>query len=209
MHKGNNHMSSQPDAQKKRVDERLLSLQGHVNSILCLHKNRIDNRNDPKSQDPFFRGSTCHMLCAISLEIAIKILWDLEHGDNDNGPRHIHNLLDIFPDLDKKVQQDLKDMYYKKAKELANIVPKDINVKISSIAKIAMSLCEVLRANRDIMVNFKYDNQFSGKSSAMGIVLWDVNKDRTYCLPPQTLEEIFSQTLLSYVEGKVREKYPS
>ena len=188
-------MSEEKKKQIKRLTERILAIESHLDSIRCLHRNRIDGPDDGTSQSPFFRGSTCHMLCAIVLEIAIKVLWDLEYCEE---PKHEHEIKTLYRNLDSQTQVDLKKMYYKKAEELAKSKTSD-GRRVHQVSKIAMSLEEVLSANSDIMKNFKYDNKFKNKSSAMGVVLWNNKKRRVYSLPSMG-REIFPEALFKYVK---------
>lgn len=190
-------MSKKKKQQRERLKERILAMESHLDSIRCLHKNRIDGPDDGKSQSPFFRGATCHMLCAIVLELAIKVLWDLERCED---PKHEHGIENLYDNLAPQTQLDLKKMYHKKAKELAELkLDTSDGRRVRDLSKIAMTLEEVLSANPDIMKNFKYDNKFKNKSSAMGVILWNIKKDRVYILP--SLErEIFPVTLFKYVK---------
>ena len=128
------------------------------------------------------RAKISHFLNSIVLEIAIKIVWELDKGKNC---RNTHDIYELYNEIDPISQSDLRNLFYEKARILADIKGKNKEGTQRRLGELVQfqSWKDTLRANRDIMVNFKYDGEFTGNSSAMGTVMWN-NHDTLWILPP-------------------------
>lgn len=193
-----------------RIEERMSAMQTCIDSARCLNESRVYSipntpgalatREEEIDRQRLSRGKVGHMLCAVALEIAIKVLWELEHR---KACRHTHDIKTLYNELNIQSQQQLKKMYDEKMSALAALegTQKDgKHVRIGEIVQFA-SLKEALDANEDTMRNFKYDNKFTGKSSAMGIMMW--NSQRQYVLPPLQGES-FIEALFRYTREQIQ-----
>lgn len=147
------------------------------------------------------RKHVSHMLNAVVLEIAIKVLWEL---DNDNKCRHTHDINTLYEELNEKSRRELKNIYNEKLAVLAGL--KGTNkegqeIRIDDLVHF-QSLKDALIANEDTMKNFKYDGDFNGKSSAMGSLIW--NEEVFWTMPPLGHVRL-REALYHYTVGRVNE----
>ena len=146
------------------------------------------------------RKQIAHMLNAIVLEIAIKVLWEL---DNNEECGYTHDIGGLYKGLNPKTRQKVKEIYDEKAVSLAGIEgtnKKGKRIRLGDLVRF-QSLDEALEANEDTMKNFKYDGEFKGKSSAMGSVIWDVTT--LWTMPPMDHAR-FPEALYRYTMDRVQ-----
>ena len=148
------------------------------------------------------RKTVTHFLNSIVLEIAIKVIWEL---DQNKDCRNTHDIYELYNELDPVSQFDLRSIFDEKAQMLADM---KINTPASNLGNLVQfqSWEDTLKANRDIMVNFKYDGEFNGKSSAMGTVIWSIEEDIMWALPPLNFVH-FSEAVYSYTRDRVQRSY--
>ena len=147
-----------------------------------------------------WRKHIAHMLNAIELEIAIKVIWEL---DNQSDCRNTHNISELYDELKKESQRELKEIYDEKAEVLSGLQGTDRKsqrIRLSDLVEF-QSLQDALLANEDTMKNFKYDGDFNGKSSAMGSIIW--NNNRLYAIPPLNSERL-PEALYHYTIGRLQ-----
>ena len=95
-----------------------------------------------------------HMLGAIALEIAIKVVWEL---DNSYECRFTHDVMTLFSELTERSQRELRSMYNEKSAIIAKLEGTDRKgkrIRISDLVEF-QSFDEALTANEDTMKNFK------------------------------------------------------
>ena len=151
------------------------------------------------------RKHISHMLNAIVFEIAVKVIWEL---DNNRECRHIHDIGALYQQLSEKSRREMEEIYDEKSAILAGLEGTDKKgnrIQLSDLVEF-QSLEEALIANEDTMKNFKYDGVFNGKSSAMGSIMWDKERDLMWALPP--LEHVrFPEALYYYTMDRLQEAY--
>ena len=115
--------------------------------------------------------SIAYMLHCIVLELAIKVMWELEKRE---ACKDTHRIDSLYKDLDCTSQSDLRRLFDEKAQLLADSegTMEGKQIRYKELIQF-QSWEDTLAANRDVMVNFKYDGEFKGKSTAMGGVMWD------------------------------------
>ena len=124
-----------------------------------------------KDRQRWSSGITCHMLYAIVLEISIEIIWGL---DNSEECRFTHDIGELFDELGYDSQQRLGKIFDEKSTTLAQLQGTNKRgnpVRVGDLVEI-QSLRDALKANEDVMKNFKYETRYNGKSSVMGSVIW-------------------------------------
>lgn len=154
-----------------------------------------------RDQHRLSRKNVAHMLNAIVLEIAIKVIWEL---DNNEDCRYTHNICSLFGELREKSRGELTEIYDGKLAMLARVEGTDKRgqrIKLGDLVQL-QSLQEALVANEDTMKNFKYDGDFNGKSSAMGSVIW--SNEILWTIPPLSYQRI-PEALYHYTMGRVEE----
>ena len=142
--------------------------------------------------------SVAYMLHAVILELAIKVIWEL---DNGKKCKNTHNVSKLYKDLDSASQSDLKHLFDEKAQLIAesegNMEGKQI--RYGELVQF-QSWEDTLTASEDVMVNFKYDGEFKGKSTAMGGVMWDGTT--VWALNP--IGELFCEAIHRYLRDRVQ-----
>lgn len=155
---------------------------------------------ETKDRHRLSRKHIAHMLNAVVLEIAIKVIWELDH---DEECRHIHNIDTLYDELDEESRRELKEIYDEKSAALAGLEgtnKKGQRIRLEDLVQF-QSLQDALVANEYTMKHFKYDGGFNGKSSAMGSVIWD--KGTLWTIPP--LDQMrFPEALYRYVDNRVQ-----
>ena len=147
---------------------------------------------------PEFRlGKKCvmHFLYAISFEISIKIIWEIEHG---RGAPYSHNILRLYKELSLASQQKISDMYDSQVSNMKKLIS-----QISQISELSnynwdlQSLEDALEVNESVVKNFKYDGEIRGKSSVFCSIMWT---DSEILISPQIVAEaiVFPKALFNY-----------
>ena len=175
---------------QERLRQRMDSMRSSMEIAKYLSENPIhavpvspsgseDTIEEIRDKYRFSRMRIAYFLNAVVLEIAIKMIWEL---DKAKECRNTHHIYQLYKELDPISQSDLRNLFANKAQMLADV---EIEAQVSRLGELVQfqSWEDTLRANRDIMVNFKYDGKFSGKSSALGTVIWN-NEDTLWVLPP-------------------------
>ena len=155
--------------------------------------------SDIKDKHRLWRKHVAHMLNAIAFEIAIKVIWELDHRKDC---RFAHNISDLFQELTEKSRGDLEAIYDMKSASLARLqgnYTKGRRIRLGDLVSF-QSFRDALAANEETMKNFKYEGNFDGKSSAMGSLIW--GEDLLYTLPPSKQERI-PEALYNYVKVRV------
>ena len=140
-----------------------------------------------------------HMLNAIVLEIAIKVIWEI---DNNRDCRFTHNIRELYEELADNSKRDISEIYEKKSALLAALEGtgrQGQRIRLGDLVEF-QSLQDALEANADTMRNFKYDGEYNGKSSTMGSAIW--NDGLLYTMPPLN-EERIPEALYRYTLGRL------
>ena len=144
------------------------------------------------------RKKVCHFLYAMLFEITIKIIWEIE---KEEQCRHTHCILNLYQELSHEKQSQIKYLYEGQVPIIREIVSQQRKVyrerNIPFSIPTFQSLREALKANRDVVINFKYDGVFGGKSSILGSIIW--NDKRIYAIPPGYT--MFPEKLLKYAKS--------
>lgn len=136
------------------------------------------------------RKMTAHFLYSIVFELCIKIIWEIEHG---KPPKLNHDIFSLYEELSLKSKQDISKMYDTQLTNINHIISLSKG-KLSVILPV-QTLQDALKVNAEIMRDFKYDGKLTGKSSALGSIVW--TSDRIYTLPKPELI-VFMDLLLDY-----------
>lgn len=141
-----------------------------------------------------------HFLYALVFELSIKIIYEIEQGEK--APHH-HNIWSLYnKKLSPASKKRIFDMYDNQVSTAKNLIvqfnglpdtdgrPWDLNLDMQSLE-------EALKANEEIVVNFKYDGQFKGKCSVLCSMMW--YNDQHIILPKALANAIvFPKALLEY-----------
>ena len=143
--------------------------------------------------------SIAYMLHCIILELAIKVIWELEKRE---ACKNTHCIDSRYKDLDSTSQSDLRRLFDEKAQRLADLEG-TIEGKQKRYKELVQfqSWEDTLAANRDVMVNFKYDGEFKGRSTAMGGVMWMGDGTTVWALQP--INGSFPEALHRYTMDRV------
>ena len=73
---------------------------------------------EAKDQHRLSRKNVAHMLNAIVLEIAVKVIWEL---DNNEDCRYTHNIRSLYEELSEKSRLELSNIYDEKLAILSGL----------------------------------------------------------------------------------------
>ena len=147
-----------------------------------------------KNQQRYQRKQVCYFLYAIIFELSIKIIWEIEKGEQC---RRTHEILEMYRELSSEKQLHIKDLYDNQAAIIRNMKKQPEKNEIGNPDSINFqSLDEALESNGDTMINFKYEGIFRGKSSLIGGVIW--NNEDSWILPQVSV--VFPKELLQYAK---------
>ena len=145
-----------------------------------------------------YQGKTvCHFLYAVVFELAIKIIWAIDKGEDC---RPTHNIFSLYKEHSLDKQSQIKDLY----DEQVSVLKRNLegrkedgsSFRAENLADFR-SLEEALKSNKDTMTNFKYDGKFRGKNSCIiSGVIW--NSEEILVLPARFV--IFPIRLLAYAK---------
>ena len=146
------------------------------------------------------RKNIAHMLNAVVLEISIKVIWELDNGQEC---RYTHNIDALYGELKENSRREIRVIYDEKLALLAGLEGTGKTGQRRRVGDLVQlqSLKEALVANEDTMKNFKYDGEFNGKSSAMGSVIWEGNRLWTV---PRLGHMRFPEAIFRYVERRLQ-----
>ena len=128
------------------------------------------------------QGKTvCHFLYAVVFELAIKIIWAIDKGEDC---RPTHDIYYLYKELSRQKQSQINELYDEQVLVLKGNIEGRKNDESSFRAEDLAdfrSLEEALKSNKDTMTNFKYDGKFRGKSCVISGVIW--NSEEILVLP--------------------------
>ena len=153
-----------------------------------------------KDRHKWSRKTVAHLLNAIVLEIAIKVIWELA---NNRDCKHTHNISKLYKGLKENSRRELEKIYDEQSTLISSLEGTDKKgqrMRIGDLVQL-QTLRDALVANEDTMKNFKYNVDFNGKSSAMGSVIW--SKDLLWTIPPLEHERI-PEALYRYTMRRVQ-----
>ena len=138
--------------------------------------------------------AVCHFLYAVVFEIAIKIIWEIDKGEEC---RKTHDILCLYNELSREKQLRIKNLYDNQVSLLKVEGRKGDgrSIRVDSLVNL-QSLEDALESNSDTMTDFKYDGKFRGKSSAIGGIIW--TSETVWVLPERFV--IFPIQLLDYAK---------
>ena len=137
----------------------------------------------------------CHFLYAIIFELAIKIIWEVENGEECE---HHHHLLEFYTGLSCEKQSRIKELYDTQSSLIRTQEGRQRTgnlVRVNDLTEY-QSLEEALEANATIVRDFKYDGRYRGKSSVICGVIWNNETGILWMLPEKFI--IFPKELLKY-----------
>lgn len=140
-----------------------------------------------------------HFLYAMVFELSIKIIWEIEQGEE---PPYHHNILCLYRQLSQASQQKISDMYDDQVSNMEKLISecngrKNRGGEIVNLNLDLQSLEDALEVNEQIVKNFKYDGQLNGKSSVLCSIMW--GGDTMWILPRLIADAItFPKALLKY-----------
>ena len=138
--------------------------------------------------------TVCHFLYAVVFELAIKIIWTIDKGEDC---RPTHDILSLYKELSSEKQLRIRSLYDSQVSSL-NVEGTQQDGSSISVENLVdlQTLEEALESNKDTITNFKYDGQFHGKSSAIDGVIW---KGETVWIMPERFV-VFPEELLAYAK---------
>ena len=201
------------------IDRKIFMAESFLDSAICQEKtshailvegNEVNTLTPEELEEKLSytrlrKKVTTHFLCAMVVELSIKIIWEIEHGQQ--AP-HTHNILKLYKALSQAAQQRIADMYQCHVTHVEKLISEmngqknrggeRVNLKVQ-----LQSLKEALAANEQVVTSFKYEGRFNGKSSALCSVLW--TDTRIMVLPSALADAItFPQTLFAYAVSLTR-----
>ena len=141
----------------------------HEETLDLVRFDRIDSPQGEKVEGTLRRKRVTHFLYAMVFELSIKIIWEIEQGEE--AP-HCHNIRHLYKKLSPESKKRISDMYDTQVSTTKNLIaqlneltdnhgnPWDINPDLQSLE-------DALKTNEKTVVDFKYDGQFKGKSSVL------------------------------------------
>ena len=194
---------------KTDLDRKIFMAQSFLDSAIFHEKtlnivpgDMADSLEDAESKldDIILRRKVvAHFAYAMVFELSIKIILEIEQGKN--APFH-HNILRLYRELSQTSQQKISDMYDTQAANMKKLISecngrRNRGGQIVNLNLDMQSLEDALKANEQTVKNFKYDGQFSGKSSVLCSIMW--TGDLIYTLPRAVANAIiFPKALLEY-----------
>ena len=115
--------------------------------------------------------TTCHFLCAVLFELAIKIIWEVE---NQKECEHDHRILKFYNKLSSERRSHIRQLYERQSDLIRREIYTDCAGRDYRIE--FQSLEDALKANYKTVTNFKYEGGFHGKSSVISGLMWDDDK---------------------------------
>ena len=141
------------------------------------------------------KKKVCHFLYAIIFELAIKIIWEVENGEEC---KHHHHILEFYTELSCEKQSKIRELYNVQASLIRTQEGEQRTgnfVHINDLTEY-QSLEEALKANSTTVMDFKYDGLYRGKSSVIGGVIWNNETDLIVIFPEEFI--IFPKELQKY-----------
>ena len=187
--------------------QKLLMVEAFLESTDLLEKplTRIQ-RNDSKEElgareekQRWQKKQVCYFLYAIVFELAIKMIWEVENG---NESKHTHDILRIYRQLSHEKQSKIKELYDAQASLVRD---REIHLDGNPIHLDEFteyqSLEDALQANYETVVNFKYDGIYQDKSSVIGSVVWNKERNLYWLLREEYV--VFPKALVKYAKEQV------
>ena len=154
-----------------------------------------------RKDEQLFQGRVvCHYLYAAVFEIAIKVMWAIDKGEE--CPK-THDILSLYKELHSEKQSRITNLYDAQISALAIEGGKrnGSSVQVDRLVDF-QSFEEALTSNYKTMTNFKYDGKFHGKSSAISGVIW--NSNRIWILSEDYVT--FPEKLLTYARENLESR---
>ena len=178
----------------KQVLKRLEMAKAFLESADVLEKVFL-NKGASMDDQILERKKVCHFLYALVFELAIKIIWEIEHGKECD---HHHRILDFYTELSREKQSRIRELYNAQASLIKNqegLQRTGSRVRVNNLTEY-QSLKDALEANWDTVTNFTYEGLFHGKSSVIEGVIWNEDVELIYIFPERYT--IFPKELLNY-----------
>ena len=140
-----------------------------------------------------------HFLYAMVFELSIKIIWEIEQGEE---PPYQHNILRLYKQLSQASQQEISDLYDAQVSNMERLISelngrRNRGGEIVNLNPDLQSLEDALEVNEQIVKNFKYDGRLNGNCSVLCSIMWV--GDTQWMLPQSTANAvIFPKALLRY-----------
>ena len=152
-----------------------------------------------KDKQRYQRKKACHFLYAIIFELAIKIIWEVEKGEECE---HKHHILKFYKQLPCESQLKIKELYGAQASMIRTQEGrrKGNRISVNDLTKF-QSLGEALKANYGTVTGFKYNGLYEGKSSVVGGVIWNEEIGSSWILPERFV--VFPREILKYAKERV------
>ena len=163
----------------------------------------LEDIEDRRSRQRFQGKTVAHFLYAVVFELAIKIIWAIDKGEDC---RPTHDVLSLYGELSSEKQQQIREIYNSQVSSLnvEGMKRDGSSIRVKDLVDF-QTLEEALESNKDTMTNFKYDGKFRGKSSAIGGVIW---KGETVWIMPERFV-VFPIPLLDYARNNLESYTPT
>ena len=147
----------------------------------------------------------CYYHHSIVVEIATKIIWAIDKGEQCEKT---HDILRLYKELSIDKQQRIKELYDDQvsAFKVQGRKGDGSSVHLENLVDLK-SLEETMKANENTIRDFKYDGQFHGKSSAIDGIIWR-RKWETFWIMPERFV-IFPRSLLNYAKENLESSLTS
>ena len=171
----------------------------HEETLDFVHVDTVNSPLQEKVDIKKRRKIVTHFLYAMVFELSIKIIYEIEQAEE--APHH-HNIWCLYKKLSPESKKWIADKYETQVSNMENLIArlnelKDDQGRIWDLNPDMQLLEDALKANEQTVINFKYDGQFNGKSSALGSIMW--HNGQLAILPKTTENEIcFPKVLLEY-----------
>ena len=175
------------------------SAQLHELTQNCVISSSVEEALAKRDDTALGRKLVTHFLYAMVFELSIKIIYEIEQGEE--AP-HRHNIWRLYKELSPASKQKISDLYDVQVSNMEKVIS-DCNGRrnkggqIVNLKPSLQTLEDALKVNEQTVINFKYDGQVKGKSSVLCSTMW--TDDRILILPQLIAEAIvFPKTLLEY-----------
>ena len=136
------------------------------------------NVGEARDRQKIGNALTVVVLYSIVVELAIKQLWEDEHG---SLARFTHNILELFTELDSDTQEEVTGIYDECCLAYVHAVEAGIKELGESAMRVEIAnINEALKWNESAMRNLKYDMTPQGKSVPSGL-FW--NSELAWVVP--------------------------
>lgn len=175
------------------------SAQLHELTQNCIIGSSVEEAQAKRDDTALGRKFVTHFLYAMVFELSIKIIYEIEQGEE--APHH-HNIWCLYRKLSPASKQKISGLYDVQVSNMEKVISecngrRNRGGQIVNLKPPLQTLEDALKINGQTIINFKYDGQVKGKSSVLCSTMWTDN--RIFILPQLIADAIvFPEALLGY-----------